>query len=75
VHSNTGLGTRQDLLAPAAEDEGVAALEPDDIAARQCMLDEETVDLLLRRGAAVRLLADVDDFRVGSRPLQDTAGD
>ena len=52
-----GLG----LLAAAAEDEVVAALESQDVPAREGVLDEEVVDAFLRGEVATRDLADVDD--------------
>ena len=54
-------GQRERLLAAAAEDERVAALEPDDIQARVAVLDEQRVDL----GLAERRPR--DEQRVGRR--------
>ena len=48
-----GRAQRLALLAAAAEDERVAALEPDDAPARPRRLDQPLVDLLLRRPRAL----------------------
>ena len=59
-----GLAQRFALLAAAAEDERVAALEPDDALARARGLDQPLADLLLRDRGHARLLADVDELGV-----------
>ena len=46
-----GRGQRLRLLAAAAEDERVAALEPDDAAPGARALDHQRLDLLLRHRA------------------------
>ena len=77
-----------ELLAPAAEDERVAALEAHDVEVAP-ELDEEAVDLLLRQPVAAdaervggrlvdELLRDepvVDDGVAGAQPLQPADGD
>ena len=52
-----------ELFRAAAEDVGVAALQPDDLLALACELDEEGVDGVLRHGVVSGELADVDDLR------------
>ena len=59
-----------DLLAAAAEDERVAALEPHDAACRRSVSrDQERVDRLLRHRVAAALLGDGDTLR----PRRDSA--
>ncbi len=59
-----GDAQRLALLAAAAEDEGVAALEPDDALAGSRRLDQPGADLLLGDRGHSRLLADVDQLGV-----------
>ncbi len=59
-----GLAQRLALLAAAAEDEGVAALEPDDALARAGGGDQPLADLLLRHRRHPGRLADVDELGV-----------
>ena len=61
------------LLAAAAEQERVAALEPDHAAAALGLLDEDPVDLVLRHGVVARGLADVDDLDVGGELVEQAA--
>ena len=65
------LGECLELLHAAAEDVGVAALEPHDDLALLGAVDEELVDPLLRDGVVVGLLADVDHLDVGGELGQD----
>ena len=65
---DTGLGTGLPLLTAAAEDEAVAALEPDDRPSGPGVLDQQRVDRLLRGGGAAGDLADVDDQRARTAP-------
>ncbi len=55
------------LLAAAAEDERVAALQANHDAALGGVLGEELVDAPLRNGVHRRLLAHVDELGVGRR--------
>ena len=59
-----------DLLATAAEDVRVAALEADDGQAPEGAVDEDRVDLGLGNGVVRRALADVDDLDVGRQPVE-----
>ena len=59
------------LLAAAAEQVAVAALEPHDLLARLRQPHEDLVDLILRHGVMVVFLADVDALG----PLRDQAED
>ena len=59
-----GLPAGHDLLVAAAEDEAVAALEPDHPLAGPRPVDEDPVDLLLLRRPAARQLRDVDQLDV-----------
>ena len=54
------LGQRLDLLAAAAEQERVAALEPQHALALLGEADEQRADLLLRQFVIVGTLADID---------------
>ena len=49
VERDAGCGQRQRLLAAAAVDEGIAALETHDVEPRAAELDEQRVDLVLRQ--------------------------
>src|SRR5207237_366132 len=51
------------LLAAAAEDEGIAALETDDALPFLRFVDEKLVDLVLRHRVRAGAFADVDDLR------------
>src|SRR5205807_4292319 len=63
---------RERLLAAAAEDERVAALQPDDAPAPATQLDQQVVDLLLRQRMPVRLLARIDSLGFRGREGDDT---
>ena len=64
LEGDAGLAQHLRLLAAAAEDERVAALEPHDAPARARVLDQQRVGLLLRDLRAAALLADVDQLGV-----------
>ena len=70
-----GRRERQRLLAPAAEDERVAALEPHHPLSRRAVLDQQRADLLLRHQVVAAPLARVDHQRVRPRVLQQLLGD
>src|ERR1700733_1220941 len=77
---DSGPQARQDLLAAAAEDERVPALDPDHESPRPGMLDEQRVDVLLRYGRATRDLGRIHDLDVGrefgeQRPRGEPVGD
>ena len=57
-------GERFDLLAAAAEHEGIAALETQHPLALLGELDQQRADLALRQFVVVRLLADIDALRL-----------
>jgi hypothetical protein len=63
-----GLAQHLDLLAPAAEDERVAALQADDVQIAS-ELDEQPVDLCLPETVAA------DAERIGGRLVDDLLGD
>ena len=63
-----------DLLAAAPEHERIAALEPHDVLAALRVLDEQLVDLFLRRAATADELADVEARGVAAREIQDFGG-
>jgi hypothetical protein len=63
------LGECERLLAPAPEDEGVAALQADHVVALTAEADEQRVDLLL----LVRVAGNED--RVGARLVDELLGD
>ncbi len=63
------------LLAAAAEDEGIAALEADDVAAAAGELDEQSVDLVLRHRMRVRRLAHEDPHRSRRDELENVLRD
>ena len=65
-----GRAQRFALLAAAAEDERVAALEPHDALARRGRLDQPLADLLLRHRGHAGLLADVDQLGVSRAPVE-----
>ena len=58
------------LLAPAAEDQRVAALQPDDELALAALGHEQLVDLRLGHGVGVGSFADVDQLGVGAAARQ-----
>ena len=64
-------GERLGLLAAAAEDERVTALEPHHAAPQACVLDHQRFDPLLRGPAVPGLLADVDQLGVRTRAIED----
>ena len=61
---------RGDLLAPAAEDERIAALEPYHALALFRQPHQKLVDVLLRDGMVVTLLAGIDTLGVAPHQLQ-----
>ena len=63
------------FLAPAAEDEGVAALEADDFAAFLAEADQEGVDILLLHGVVGAGLADQDAVGVAPGHVEDLGRD
>ena len=63
-------GQRLHLLAAAAEDERVAALEAHHLLAFARQSHQQRVDFLLRHAVVVALLADVDALGVGGRSGQ-----
>ena len=65
--STPGIPAGGELLAAAAEDVGVAALEPDDGLAVPGQLHEQRVDRVLRDGVVAGELADVDDLGGAAR--------
>jgi hypothetical protein len=71
-HRDRQAGGRAGLpfLTTAAEDKGVAALEPYHGLAGRGVLNEDLVDLLLRGGGASRDLCDVNDCGLGPGVLQ-----
>ena len=69
---------KRELLAAAAEDERVAALEPHDALAVAGEGDEQRVDRVLRHGVVAGQLADVDDLgrqhdALGGEPVEHAA--
>ena len=62
---------QQPLLAAAAEDKRVAALEAHDRLAFFCLIDEQLVDVRLLHRVVARGLADVDELRIARRPAED----
>ena len=62
---------QQPLLAAAAEDKRVAALEAHDRLALFCLIDEQLVDVRLLHRVVARGLADVDELRIARRPAED----
>ncbi len=63
------------LLAAAAEDERVAALEPDNIESLKRERHQQAVDVVLRQGVAVLALGHVDQPRVRRGHGEDFRGD
>ena len=63
------------LLAAAAENEGVAALEADDAPVFLGQLDQEIVDFVLGQGVLGGFLAGVDDLGAGLGQVQDAVAD
>ena len=74
LDSETGTGARLQFLVPAAEDERVAALEPDDERAGGRVLDEQRVDRVLAHRAAAGQLGGVEDQNVVVQVVQETGG-
>ncbi len=64
------LAQHERLLAAAAEDQRIAALQPHHPPPGAPVLDQQPVDLLLRHLRPAALLADVDQFRVRPRVLE-----
>ena len=62
---------RRHLFRGAAEDEGIAALEPRHDLAGLRLAHQDAIDLGLRGGRAARRLADEDALGVAARVLQD----
>jgi hypothetical protein len=77
LEGDAGLDDLQGLLAAAAEDHGVAALEAHHPLALALagLVDKELVDLGLRQGVLRGLLAHVDAFGGGRGVVQQTCGD
>jgi hypothetical protein len=70
---HAGLPARVDLLPAAAQDERVAALEPDDVVTGPSLLDQDLVDLGLGDPVVAGGLADVDDHDVGVQLVEQRA--
>ncbi len=68
-------GQRLDLLAAASEDEGVAALQPQDPLALPRELDQQRGDLGLGQGVVLGHLADIDALRVAAHQVEDRLAD
>ena len=68
-------GQRLRFLAAAAEQEGIAALQPDDPAAAARQTDQQGVDLRLRHMMVARDLAGEDPHGSGRDQRQDRLGD
>ncbi len=66
---------RLGLLAAAAEHERVAALEADDEPAREAVLDEAGIDLVLGHRVVVGALAGVDQLASARRLVEQLAAD
>jgi hypothetical protein len=66
---------RFDLLAAAAEDERVAALQPDHAPTLQREPHEQRVDLVLRQRVPGARLADVDQLRIAACEVEDVGTD
>ena len=64
-----------DLLAPPAEDKGVAPLEADHSAARSGQLHQFLGDVLLGGGVAAQPLAHIEFLRLGRDGVQQLRGD
>ena len=64
LEGDPGVGERFRLLPPAAEHEGIAALQPHHFAAFACQADQQVVDALLRQAMVGACLADIDPFGV-----------
>ena len=70
---DAGPDAGEDLLAAAAEHEGVAALEPHHPQPPPGPVDQHRGDLLLAGAGPVRRLADVDHLDPGREPVQQHA--
>ena len=70
-HGHAGGAQVLHLLAAAAEDERVAALEAHHVLARAHGVEHELLDQRLRRALAAAALAHVDDARAGRRQRHD----
>src|SRR3954453_12541421 len=67
---NVRLAQNLELLAPAAEDEGITTLEANDGAAAARRLDQAAVDLLLADAGLSLALADEHALGVAARPVK-----
>ena len=63
---DSGRGQRLGLLAAAAEDERIAALEPHHAPPRPRPVDQQRLDVVLLDGVVAGALADVDELGVGA---------
>ena len=75
LEGDLGLGERLGLLAAAAEDERVAALEADDDFALPSAIDQQIGDLILGHARCAGLLAHVEQLGFGSGERQGAAWD
>jgi hypothetical protein len=73
-HRHAGRGAGQGLLAAAAEDVRIAALEPDHELPHERPLDQDPVDLLLGLGRAVGDLGSVHELDIRPQVAQQQAG-
>ena len=69
---HTGLSERYDLLAAAAEDEAVAALEAHRSRVSHRAADQNPVDVILRHAVLSEPLAHIDQLRAGPHLAQKT---
>jgi hypothetical protein len=63
------------LLAAPAEDEGIPALQPNDLEPLKGQADDQAIDVVLRQGVAALALGDIDQLRRGRRQGEDPVGD
>ena len=75
VDLDAGIAQRLHLLAATAENERVAALEPDHVVPFEGEFDQDRVDVLLRDRMAARHLAHVDQSRVARGQRHDLGRD
>ena len=75
AHVDAGFVQGLQLLAAAAEDERIAALEAHDLLALARRRHHQLVDEALRRAAAAAALAHVDDARAGRGERHDLGAD
>ena len=72
---HAGGGQRLELLAAAAEDERIAALEPQYPLAGAGEIDQKPIDAGLGADVAIAHLADEDPFHPGRHQLEDVGAD